>query len=116
MDNNFSKRRFYLNKKENTNNSAINNENKTLEFHSLNNINYNYRFKKIVEFENKDNKNIKEKNTKTILFSNEYNMINDRKEFYQKNLNYLTFASPNKPLFNQNDIINERKITKIYNK
>ena len=115
MNNNFSKRRFYLNKKENANNSAINNENKTLEFHSLNNINYNYRFKKIVEFENKDNKNIKEKNTKTILFSNEYNMINDRKEFYQKNLNYLTFASPNKPLFNQNDIINERKISRKIN-
>ena len=114
MKDNFSKRRFYLNKKEKINSK---NENiaKEKDVHSNFKYDFNNNKEKDINLEknayklNRERKNIKNEVDKQkavknfILFSNEIESNNNQKEI---NKNYFNFTRPNKIFFNPNDYIN----------
>ena len=114
MKDNFSKRRFYLNKKEKIN-SKNENISKEKDVHSNFKYEFNNNKEKDINLEkkayklNRERKNIenevdKQKAVKNfILFSNERESNNNQKEI---NKNYFNFTRPNKIFFNPNDYIN----------
>ena len=114
MKDNFSKRRFYLNKKEKIN-SKNENITKEKDVHSNFKYDFNNNKEKDINLEknayklNRERKNIKNEVDKQkavknfILFSNEIESNNNQKEI---NKNYFNFTRPNKIFFNPNDYIN----------
>ena len=113
MKDNYSKRRFYLNKRE-KNNSYNNDINKDKKDHinikasfsnnsdkKENNIRINTNYLK--------NEYDKQKNIKNfILYSNE-SELNNKKEEDKKNINYFNFSHPYKALFSPNNYVNKIK-------
>ena len=114
MKDNFSKRRFYLNKKEKIN-SKNENITKEKDVHSNFKYDFNNNKEKDINLEknayklNRERKNIKNEVDKQkavknfILFSNEIESNNNQKEI---NKNYFNFTRPNKIFFNPNGYIN----------
>jgi len=114
MKDNFSKRRFYLNKRDKNNSYNKTNEKKDLGFmktefnrnkeREINideNINKFSRFKRSNNDESNKQNNIKN----FILFSNISESKNSKKDEI-KNINYFRFSGPNKKLNNQKEYIN----------
>ena len=113
MKDNYSKRRFYLNKRE-KNNSYNNDTNKEKKDYiniktSFGN-NSNEKEKKIrantgiLQNEYEKQKNIKN----FILYSNE-SKLNNKKEETKKNINYFNLSHPSKVLFSPNNYVNKTK-------
>ena len=120
MKESFSKRRFYLNKKEKINSAEQNftKEKDTFLKYEYKNKGKETNFEKNVNKLNKERTQIKnefekQKSVKNfILFSNEKEPKNDQKDI-NKNKKYFQFSRPNKILFTPNDYINASN--KIYN-
>ena len=120
MKDSFSKRRFYLNKKEKNNSSEQNftKEKDTFLKYEYKNKGKETNLEKNVNKLNKERAQIKNEFEKQkavknfILFSNEKEPKNDQKDI-NKNKKYFQFSRPNKILFTPNDYINASN--KIYN-
>ena len=120
MKESFSKRRFYLNKKEKINSAEQNftKEKDTFLKYEYKNKGKETNLEKNVNRLNKERIQIKnefekQKSVKNfILFSNEKEPKNDQKDI-NKNKKYFQFSRPNKILFTPNDYINASN--KIYN-
>ena len=120
MKESFSKRRFYLNKKEKINSAEQNftKEKDTFLKYEYKNKGKETNFEKNVNKLNKERTQIKNEFEKQkavknfILFSNEKEPKNDQKDI-NKNKKYFQFSRPNKILFTPNDYINASN--KIYN-
>ena len=120
MKESFSKRRFYLNKKEKINSAEQNftKEKDTFLKYEYKNKGKETNLEKNVNKLNKERTQIKNEFEKQkavknfILFSNEKEPKNNQKDI-NKNKKYFQFSRPNKILFTPNDYINASN--KIYN-
>ena len=134
MKDNFSKRRFYLNKRDKNNSYKKTENNDNLNIKTEYNVNNNKKeirnFKPILD--NKTNSDKKYfgnefRKKKTNLNSEENGLKNNQNEKIVKNINYFTFSLHNEFLFGDNNYINannkinynfqpkqENNINKIY--
>ena len=113
MENNFSKRRFYLNKRDKINSLKKNEKNENITGKTEYNINRNKieirNFKPISDNKTKIEQKYFEnefRKKKTNLFSDENEIKNNKNDNIVKNINYFTFSLHNEFLIGSNNYIN----------